>query len=122
MKVEDLFSLWLPGCGGLGETFKALLHAAVHLLEECLPNVRKLLPLTGEQVFVLVNLVLHVQELALPLTFLLHKALPFLNHRGPLILEEDSFLTQEVNVLLEYGHFLLFAVFRGGLLFRIWRY
>ncbi len=66
---------------------KALLHSAVHLLEECLPNFRKLLPLTGEQVFVLVNLVLHVQELTLTLTFLLHKALPFLNHSCPLILQ-----------------------------------
>jgi hypothetical protein len=51
---------------------KALLHTTVHLLEECLPDVREFLPFSGEQVFVLINLVLHVQELTLALAFLLH--------------------------------------------------
>ena len=51
---------------------KALLHTAVHLLEECLPDVREFLPLSGEQVLVLIDLVLHVQELTLALAFLLH--------------------------------------------------
>jgi hypothetical protein len=51
---------------------KALFHTAVHLLEECLPDVREFLPLPRQQVLVLIDLVLHVQELTLALAFLLH--------------------------------------------------
>ena len=52
------FTILLLGVGL--PILKALLYSAVHLLEECFSYVRKFLPLSREQVFALINLVLHV--------------------------------------------------------------